>query len=284
MTCQELAVHIDAFLDDELFVMENLRVQAHLVFCQECRKIVESEAKLRNLIEADAVAERAPAQLRERILRSIGERPSPGRSRALRPQASRIKVFAAGALAGAAALGVAFAAVTYLTSHSSREVWPAAAELVGKHALYSRGGEALQVASQDVSALASWLGGKVDFAIKLPPLARPGERLLGGRLSSIADGPAAYLLYERGGRRISLFVFRGLPPLAFPETSRTVEGVKFYTASLQGRSVVWWDEGDVSYAAVSDGGLGDLLEFGLLCVRGRTFPTSGAHHVPAAQG
>ncbi len=92
MTCQELMLVIDAFVDDELSVMENLRVQAHLVFCHACRGTVESEVRLRGLIEADARAEVTPPHLRDRILRLADEQappgPSPGGRRA--PRTRRI--------------------------------------------------------------------------------------------------------------------------------------------------------------------------------------------------
>ncbi len=273
MTCQEMAVHIDAFLDDELSVMENLRVQAHLVFCQECRRIVESETRLRGLIEADALADAAPAHLRDRILRLTGEQAPPGPTLPVGPVVARVRRFRMGALAVAVSLAVALAVTTYLANVPSSDLSPLVAEVFAKHRIYSRGPETLQVATQDPSELDTWLGGRVGFPVKLPVLARPGERLLGGRLSSVADLPAAYLLYERDGRQISLFVFKELPHPAAPEPSVTLEGIRFYTASVQGSPVVWWEEGEVHYAAASDGALDDLLDFSLLCVRGRALPS-----------
>lgn len=282
MTCQEMAVHIDAFLDDELSVMENLRVQAHLVFCQECRRIVESETRLRGLIEADSLADAAPAHLRDRILRLTGEQAPPGPTLPVGPVVARVRRFRMGALAVAVSLAVALAVTTYLANVPSSDLSPLVAEVFAKHRIYSRGPETLQVATQNPSELGPWLGGRVGFPIKLPVLARPGERLLGGRLSSIADAPAAYLLYEREGRRVSLFIFRGLPRPVVPGRSVTVEGVQFSTASVQGKPVVWWEDGEVYYAAAADGGLDDLIEFGLLCVRARASPVSARDRPPSA--
>lgn len=278
MTCQELAVAMDAFLDDELSVVETLRVQAHLVFCHRCRKIVESEVGLRALMEADAAADTAPAALRDRILQLAPPQPpqaslpAPGRSR------PRAAAFAGGVLAGAAGAGVVLAAVMSLWEGGPADVSPLIAEVVAKHRIYSQGGEIRGEGVRDPSELVARLARQVGLPLKLPVLARPGERLVSGQLSSIADAPAAYLLYEREGRRISLFVFRGRPGLAPPERPVTAQGVKVYTASLGGRPVVWWEDGAVYYAATSDAGLGNLIEFSLLCVKGQ-----GAASPPAGR-
>jgi len=271
MICKELTRYIDAYLDDELSVMENLRVQAHLVFCGECREIVKSEVRLRSLIEADALDDSAPEHLREKILQQIGERPAREFIRTHDVFTFRPRIFFAGLLAGAVTLGMILALATYLFKGLPGDVSPLAAEIVAKHRIYSRGEGNLQVRSSDRLEVSSWLRERLDFPVKLPPLARPGERLLGARLSSIADGQAAYLLYERGGRRISLYVFKALPTLLSSGLPKSVAGVQFFTATLEGKPVVWWEDQERYYAVVSDSGTNDLIEFGLLCVRGRTF-------------
>src|SRR5262249_15118013 len=47
----------------------------------------------------------------------------------------------------------------------------------------------------DVGRLTGPLASRVGFPLKAPARLRPGERLVGGRVSSLADAPAAYLLY-----------------------------------------------------------------------------------------
>ena len=270
MICKELTRFIDAFLDDELSVIENLRVQAHLVFCGNCREIVKSEVRLRSLIAEDALQDSVPEHLRRKILQQIGEQPARERTRMLGVFTFRAPGFFSGLLAGAATLGMILVLATYLFKSLPGDVSPLGAEIVAKHQIYSRGEQSLQVRSSDSSEVASWLRERLDFPVRLPPLARPGERLVGARLSSIADGQAAYLLYERAGRRISLYVFKAAPSLA-SESPKWVAGVRFFTSALQGYSVVWWEDQERYYAAVSNSGINDLIEFGLLCVKGTTF-------------
>lgn len=274
MTCHDLATHLDAYLDDELSVVETLRVQAHLAFCPDCRGIAQSEASLRGLIEADALDERASTALRERILRQIGEQPLPELSARLRPGSPRVRPFLAGLLSGGVVVAALFGSFAHFWSPVSRELSPLAGEVVAKHQIYSRDVGGLQMATPDPSEVATWLGERLRFAVRLPSLARPGERLVGVRLSSVADGQAAYLLYDRDGRKVSLFAFKGRPGLVVLERPVTVEGAKFYASSAHGKAVVWWEDREVYYAAVSDGTLDDLIEFGLLCVRGQASPVS----------
>lgn len=271
MICKELERYIDAFLDDEISVMENLKVQAHLVFCGKCREVVESEVGLRSLIEADALKDSAPEHLREKILQEIGERSAREPTRTRDVFTFRPRIFFAALLAGAATLGMILVLATYLFKGSPSGVSPLSAEIVGKHQIYSRGEQSLQVRSSDPSEVSSWLRERLDFPVRLPQLARPGERLVGARLSSIADGQAAYLLYEWMGRKTSLFIFKALPPVLSPGSAKSVAGVQFFTSTLAGYPVVWWEDQERYYAAISDSGMNDLIEFGVLCVQGRTF-------------
>ncbi|MBI4590933.1 MAG: zf-HC2 domain-containing protein [Candidatus Rokubacteria bacterium] len=265
MTCRELVSAIDPYLDDELTVMETLRMQGHLLFCEACRQAIESEALLRSFVAADAAADEAPAALRERIRRRVALIPStlPGRrSRPRRPVLSRAL------LAGLAMLGLVLGALVVLGVRDRDHISPPAAEVAAKHLLYGVPAEpTLELATSETVRMAAWLERRLGFSVKLPLLARPGERLVGGRVSSIADAPAAYLLYERNGRRISLLITQPVPSMHRGQASHVVEGVEFYTASLHGVALVWWEDTQRLYAAASTAGQKDLLEFALLCVR-----------------
>src|SRR5262245_62088652 len=79
MTCPELLQAIDPYLDDELSVLEVLRVQAHLLRCDPCRTAITSEARLHALLEAETLQDQPPSTLRERILERLAALPA-GRS------------------------------------------------------------------------------------------------------------------------------------------------------------------------------------------------------------
>jgi mycothiol system anti-sigma-R factor len=69
MTCQEALASLDPYLDEELSMLEILRVEHHLEQCDACRQVRDSEANLHALLAADAVCDAPPAGLRERIRR-----------------------------------------------------------------------------------------------------------------------------------------------------------------------------------------------------------------------
>lgn len=270
MICKELTRYIDAFLDDELSVIENLRVQAHLALCGNCRAVVKSEVSLRRLIEADALQDSAPAYLRERILREVGARPQPRSSRAFGLFSFRQRVFLAGLIATAVIVaGLILPLAPHLFRRTDSTVSPLVAEMVGKHQIYSRREGALHVRSADPVEVGSWLRERLNFPVRLPQLARPGEMLVGARISSVADAQAAYLLYQMAGRRISLYVFKGLPGGIPSGSSKWVAGTQFFASAVGGVPVVWWEEQELYYAAVSESGVNNLIEFGLLCVQGQ---------------
>lgn len=274
MTCQEFLRAIDPYLDDELPVMDTLRVQGHLICCEPCRKAAESEALLHAVITADAVGDEAPPRLRERILERVSAAPAVLRGAPSRP---RRWVFPRAFLAAAATVGLLAGVLLIPGAKGPEGLSPLAAEVVAKHLLYGGGaGTTLEMTTSQAPRMAAWLEHRLGFAVKVPLLARPGERLVGGRVSSVADIPTAYLLYERGGRRISLFIVQSLPLARAGGTRRVVEGEEFYFTALRGINLVWWEDGERLYLAASAAGASDLLEFALLCVRsGRPSEAAG---------
>jgi len=265
MTCPELLQAIDPYLDDELSVLEVLRVQAHLLRCDPCRTAMESEARLHGLLEADALQDQPSPALRDQILRRLATVP-PGPSLPERRR-RRIPVPYA-VLAGGMLIVALLAGVTVVWFPGASNLPPLMEEVAAKHRLYAEAaGPALDLKTADVGQLTGWLAGRLGFPVKAPAGLRPGERLIGGRVSSLADAPAAYLLYERGNHPLSLFIGRPPSP-APPEGSKwIVEGVELYTSTVHGLTLVWWEDGDHVYVAASAAGARDLAEFALLCIR-----------------
>lgn len=260
MTCPECLRALDPYLDDQLPVMDTLRVQGHLLSCEPCRKAVESEALLRAAIRADMAADHAPAGLRERILRQACEA---ARDR----PASRTVGRPGRAVAAALVAGVLSLLLLLRGTWGPAALSPLAAEVVAKHLLYAgSGADGLELATADAGRLAAWLERRLGFPVKLPLLARSGERLLGGRVTSLADYPAAYLLYERDGRRISLFVAVAAARGRGGGTREVLEAEEVYTTTLGPIALAWWEAGEHLYAAASEAGVGEVREFARLCV------------------
>ncbi|MBA2446098.1 MAG: mycothiol system anti-sigma-R factor [Nocardioidaceae bacterium] len=70
--CQEILERVYVFIDNELEDADCQRIRAHLAECAPCLHEVDHERMVKALI-ARSCAERAPMQLRERVLVSIRE-------------------------------------------------------------------------------------------------------------------------------------------------------------------------------------------------------------------
>ena len=274
MTCPELLQAIDLYLDDELPVLEVLRVQTHLLRCNRCRAAMASEVRLHALLEADGLQDQPPPALRERVLQRLTTVPDGAAS----PDRQRRRLAGPyAALAAALVVAVLLAAAGVARLPSASTAPPFIEEVAAKHRLYTEGdGPALDVATDDAGQLTASLAGRVGFPLKAPVRLRPGERLVGGRVSSLADAPAAYLLYERDDRPLSLFISRRTTPVPAEGNRWMVEGAELYASRVHGLTLVWWDDGDRLYAAASSGSPRDLTEFALLCIRSDLPPPTGA--------
>ena len=271
MTCQEIPGVIDAYLDGELSVAATLQAHEHFAVCENCRRILESEAALHGLLVQAARAEPVPTELRSDILVGLDT----GVTVRLHPARRLVARF--GIVSGF----VGLAALAWLGTELvvPRPMSPLAAELASKHLLYGEGhGGALELMTSEPAKMGIWFQGRLGFPVRLPSEARRPERLVGGRISSVADAPAAYALYDRSGRSISLFVTRRVPFARLGWTERHVDGAELYFASLRGVVLVWWEEkrADRLYAAASSGDEDALVEFALLCIKGGQSRPAGA--------
>ena len=269
MTCREVLTVVDAYLDGELSAFEILRVHDHLVTCERCRTTLESEAMLHSLLRSDATADRPPSELRSRVLDRIGAAP-PSSRESRRGRSTRVRVVPL-LVVGLVAVILASLLASVLGNRywRSENVPPFALEIAAKHRLYTDVSSAsLEMRTGDVIQLNEWLDRHVGFPVRAPTVATPKQRLIGGRVSSVADAPAAYLLYEWHGQMVSLFV---TPPQAGSrreDLERSVGGVDIYTGFVPGLNVAWWDDSGRLYTAVSDGPMRYLEEFAVRCVRG----------------
>ena len=72
----------------------------------------------------------------------------------------------------------------------------------------------VEMGASDAGMLENWLSSRIGRPMSLPDLGAYGFKLLGGRLLSTSDGPAALVMYQDGqGQRISLYV---RPSTRFP--------------------------------------------------------------------
>ncbi len=275
MICHKFMRALDAYLDDELSVMQVLRMHGHLVSCEACRKVMESEARLHAVLSDAATRDEPASSLRDRILqRVISEETNIFDGRARPRSLGSVR----GWLVGAAMAGLVLLVALIPASQRPAAMTPLTAEVAAKHLLYSTG-SASELPASEPSQLAQWIEGRVGFPVSLPRLGAD-QRLVGGRVSSVADAPAAYVLYEWRGRRISLFVTRPVPATGRGLSERVVQGVDVHASVLEGVHLMWWaDEEDGQiYVVASSGGVSELRDFARLCIQRERATQPGAPH------
>jgi len=266
MKCGEFLRAIHLCLDDELSIMRRLQMRRHVTWCKPCRRIMDSEAGLTSLLAADALEDSAPAGLRARILEQISEEGSPFPE--VRSSPRHLTLLPASLLA-AGFVGLLVAA-TVLTQDTGEPLPSAVAQVIFEHRLYGEERkQALEMTTSDPSRMAEWFASRLGFPLELPLVDGSDQRLVGGRVSSLAGRPAAYLLYEWRGHSISLIVANTMPPDLFRGRAQFVDGVALRSSGRRGVTVVWWaeeDEGRV-YAAASQSTLHTVVEFARRCVQ-----------------
>jgi anti-sigma factor RsiW len=161
-------------------------------------------------------------------------------------QPFRLK-FAAAAMAGGFA-GVALtSAVTRLTP--SRD--PLVADVVADHVRSMMADHLTDVATGDQHMVKPWLSAWLDLSPEVKDLVAEGYLLVGGRLDYVDGHRATAIVYRRDKHVINLFTF----------VSNDRSDAARKLASRDGFNVIRWQMGGLSYAAVSDVDVGQLLAF-----------------------
>ncbi|HVW87768.1 MAG TPA: zf-HC2 domain-containing protein [Bryobacteraceae bacterium] len=243
ISCQEAAVWIPLYLDDELAPNEIGEFEAHLKDCGACqqkyeqlRSVVDNVRAARPLYEPSAESERRVGAM----------------VRAHAHDATRARFLAAGI--AAAILLAAPLAYLWLSQKRADSFSEFAA---GSHIRYANGAVPLDVRSAEPEAVSRWFAPRLPFHFKLPnyvnePGAAKRYSLAGARLMQYRDTDVAYLAYTMNQRPISLLVASAdrVRP-AGGQTFRT-SGIDFHFSSDRGLRLITWMDRGLSYALVSD--------------------------------
>src|ERR1700746_1630571 len=76
MNCDEAEGFLDAYLDGELELSEQLELEQHLSGCLECQAVLKERREFRAFFTAAAPSFKAPPELREKVLAITQEEPA----------------------------------------------------------------------------------------------------------------------------------------------------------------------------------------------------------------
>ena len=152
-----------------------------------------------------------------------------------------------GAFSGAGITGIA-AAIGFLAV-----LPPSATSLVGAvtdaRASALMSGHAIEVASTDHHTVKPWFAGRIALSPPVADFAPQGFKLVGGRLAKVAGTQAAVVVYRHGQHEVELFVW--------PDRGASLPA----TGQSHGVHSLFWRQGDLDLAAVSDTAPDELAQF-----------------------
>jgi anti-sigma factor RsiW len=232
-------LELQDLLDGQLDTGAEARVRAHLAACEECRAALEGLRRARDAVRALPRVEAPPTLLRDvthQLRRSAGKRE--GRSH------GRRRVLGYG-LAAAAAILV----VLYL---DRREDMPSAAI---RSALTSPdAAHASDFLTSDSGALERFFASHLPFHVRVYDFGMMQYRLVGGRIGAVGVHPAAIYTYAGPAEaRLTCEMYQAtVAELPQSAERREHNGITFFVYRRGRTTAVFWQEGEILCAAVSD--------------------------------
>jgi len=212
MPCTKTFEDLSAFVDGEMAPEEELALRRHLDTCISCQGAMKTLSALKETVARTAEVHPLPRSLRG----TLPVHPPEPRRWTFFPfsQTSRVGlVFALILIAFAAGSGITRQKRTVMNQHG-----PLMQALVAYHIDSLSRPSDLGITATDPGVVEAWFQEHVPFPVRV---ASPNNaHLLGGSVSSFLGQPVALAVYERDGKRISLFTFARE---TFPVEERTAQ-------------------------------------------------------------
>lgn len=244
MGCQEMQNLVHGYMDGELDLLNNLRVEQHLQDCPACAREHQNHQALRTALSTGSLYFHAPAKLQKSVRSSV---------RAVAKGESKPGIWSWRWLAvggSLALIAILILGLVYIQSSPARDEL-LAQEVVSGHVRSLMANHLTDVPSTDQHTVKPWFDGKLDFSPQVTDLTTQGFTLIGGRLDYIANRPVAALVYQRRQHIINLFIW--------PEA--TESGSRNRMIVRQGYNLIYWHRAGMVYWAVSDLNISELQEF-----------------------
>ncbi len=240
MTCGE-TLRTQAYLDGALDGAALRDAERHIAGCAECRQLSADVAQLSDAMRKGATQYRAPQTLRA----GIGAALDAEDSKTVVP--FRRRSFWFGAASGAGISAIAASIVMMLMLPPS--AMTLAQAITDDHTQALANGHLIEIASSNHHVVKPWFAGRVDVSPPAADFAKDGFPLAGGRVDAVAGSRAAVVVYRHGRHVIDLFVW--------PDKGSVLPG----NATRHGYHVMFWKNGDLNFAAVSDTERHELEKF-----------------------
>ncbi len=240
-------LELQDLLDGRLDREARARVESHLASCENCREEFDALRHAREAVRSLPRLDAPPELVREA---ADSMRPASPRREGPAPL-SRRRVLAYGLAAAAAAIiGV------YVRR---RDDLPAAA--IRSAATLPDGARGSDLMTSDPIALERFFASRLPFHVRVYDLGMMQYRLIGGRVADVASHASA--IYSYGGpgdTRLTCEMYRGdLAELPEPDERRDHNGLVFLVYKRGVTTAVFWQEGEIICAAISDMATADVV-------------------------
>ena len=223
----------------------------HLEGCTACRRALETETALDELLSRTVPGPGAPAALRRRLTDLIAAGPA---AAAPRGRAARLLGGWRRWITPALAAGLVLALWGLLVQGRVTELAHAGPrltdELINDHLRVLASQHPAEIESGGPHQVKPWFEGRLDFAPVVPAPELDELRLRGGAIGYVLDRRAAVIQYTLRLHRLTLLVVRA-DGLRWPFGAPTA-------TTARGFQVIRWRSGQLGYALVSDVGADDL--------------------------
>ncbi len=245
------------WLDQRLDADTCAEVERHLEGCPECRREYEAAAWTKQQTARHYVPAGLPPELQERILRSLRAE-QPMVTVLPMPQRSQKRAMLPWMAAAAVAVLAAVLTAVYLGRPGSLpETFAADYRAVEARSL------ALELVTNDVKAMESFFATHgVSFNTRVFDLGMMKYQLVGGRVQAPSDRPRALFVYEGPNKQqvVCQMYLGKVGDLPSGAIVRQNNGISFQVYTVKGMTAVFWQEGAVVCALVSNGGAEEVIQ------------------------
>ncbi len=236
MQCQDMEKFIHVYLDREFAEEDRADYERHLAECEQCRRLARFEqrfkAQLKTSLARPHLRLDEREEVRSRIMQTLAEAPPLPADHGTRRWILRL-------VPAAAAAGVLMALVL-----GRGDLQP---PVVGQSLMANTNNQPLEVRTKDPHTLRDWFHEKLGIAIVPPRFSDGRTALVGGRIGRVEAKEAAHLLYSRGGRDISVMVFRPENVPFHGMVSRRIGSKSVYFSYGKGQNVAAFRHRGVGY-------------------------------------
>jgi anti-sigma factor RsiW len=257
----EHRTNILLYLDNELRGQDIEDFLAHLDSCADCRRLLEEERALSNLLHRTRPLYTAPEPLRARLAAVAGQPAAfgdkPEWKHRLRfgwrdVRRSGFRWMALAAMIIVVVLGLTL--VPRVVRHAEAATFIDTA--VATHHAYQENQLPLEIRSNSPEVVTAWFADKVPFKFRLPssqspPDGHPAYALTGARLVKFRNENAALVSYQMKAETISLLIASDKSAVAAGGDEIRSGNLTFHYNTRAGLNVITWSTHGITYALVS---------------------------------